>query len=41
MKKPVYSKGRFFQNPGQNPVFVSDFWMNFGSDGQPSNAHKI
>ena len=30
-----------FQNPGQNPIFLSDFWLKFGSDDQPSNDCKI
>ena len=41
MKEPWYFKCQFFQNPGQKSVFLSDFWLIFGSDDQPSNACKI
>ena len=41
MKEPLYFKGQIFQNPGQNPVFLSDFWLIFVSDNRPSNACKI
>ena len=36
-----FFKGRFFQNPSQNPVFLPLFHLNFSSDSHPSNVHKF
>ena len=41
MRRPLHFKCRFFQNPCPNPVFLSRFWLIFGSDGQPPNACNL
>ena len=40
-KKTWGFEGHFFLNPCQNPVFLPVFYLNFCSNGQPTNQMSI